>query len=366
MVRKSNRREFLMAAHNAKGTEDISGWYFSEKVDGFRCLWDGGVSRDMQIGEVPWANLGRGDSALATGLWTRYGNPIYAPEWFLNALPVCPLDGELYGGRGNFQKTMSTCRKKVPIDSEWQEIEYKVFSTPQLQNLFRSGQIKLRNFEHYIFMDQCEYFYSNYACDELHHLVTSDGSNVVFEFELQYLQQWLAESDPNILSLHTQTRLPNDSDKAWELVNSKTKEIFSIGGEGGIVRNPYAHWTPLRVRDVLKVKPTLDSEATVIGATSGEVGKTGRYHGMVGNFIMEWDNGKRFELSGFNNQERSINNENVHKWALANPGEEIPTEMLQDGVLAYNLGDRLTFTYREKTDDNKPKEARFLRLRPEE
>lgn len=364
MPKSSDRREFLMLAKPSKGTEDIGGWYWSEKLDGFRCMWDGGVSRDVQIGEVPWANLSQGDTALATGLWSRYGNPIYAPDWFLNALPVCPLDGELFGGRGNFQKTMSTCKKKIPIDSEWRDINYMVFSTPQLQNLFQSGQIKVRGFERYIFMDKCEYFYSDYACEELHHLVTGNGTNVVFEFELQFLQSWLEGCEP-VLFLHPQLKLPIDKEEAWKVVNEKTRKVVELGGEGGVIRNPHAHWAPKRVSDVLKVKPTLDSEATIVGATSGNVGKTGKYHGLVGNFIMKWNDGTIFELSGFTDAERALCGK-AKDWALDNPGKEVPLRILNGNIANFELGDRLTFTYREKTDDGKPKEARFLRMRPEE
>lgn len=361
----SDRREFLMLAKTAKGDEDISGWFISEKLDGMRCFWDGGVSRDFPIDEVPWANLGKGTAALATGLWSRYGNPIYAPEWFLNSLPCCPLDGELYGGRGEFQKTMSACRKKVPVDQEWRDISFRVFSTPQLQNVFRSGQIKNANFEHYIFMDQCEFFYSEYADPDLHHLVTANGSNVTFEHEIEYLQVWLDEADPNIVSLLPQVKLPNDNDEAWAVAEKRTKQIVEEGGEGSILRNPYAHWLPKRVKDVLKMKPVFDDEGVIIGATSGRKGKTSKMLGLVGNFILDYK-GKVFELSGFTDEEREILDEETRQWAVNNPGKEIPLSLIKDGTFRFRLGDQLTFKYREFSKDGIPKDARYFRQRPSE
>lgn len=35
------------------------------------------------------------------------------PDWFTEALPKVPLDGELWCGRGLFHKTMSIVKKKV-------------------------------------------------------------------------------------------------------------------------------------------------------------------------------------------------------------------------------------------------------------
>lgn len=361
----SDRREFLMLSKTSKGTEDIAGWYLSEKLDGMRCFWDGGVSRDVPIDEVPWSNLGKGTSATATGLWSRYANPIYAPDWFLNSLPACPLDGELYAGRGEFQTTMSTCRKKVPIDSEWQNIQFQVFSTPQLQNVFRSGQIKNPNLNHYIFMDQCEYFYANYADENLHHLVTNNGSSIVFEFELEYLQEWLEGSNPSIVSLLSQLKLPNDVDLAWDVANQRTQNIIESGGEGSIIRNPHAPWVPKRVGDVLKLKPCLDDEAIIIGATSGRKGKTGKFHGLVGNFIVKYKDAK-FELSGFTDEERAILDDEVRDWAYDNPGKEIPTDLVADGSFRFKLGDQITFKYRELSKAGIPKDARYFRERSSE
>lgn len=362
----SEKRELVMLAKESKGEEDISGWYWSEKLDGMRVLWDGGVSRDMEIGVVPWANLGKGDTALATGLWSRYGNPVYAPDWFLNALPTCILDGELFGGRGHFQRTMSACKKKKPIDEEWSNLSFKVFSTPQLQNLFRSGQIRNANFERYIFMDQCEEFFSCYASDDLHHLVTARGTNIPFNRELEYLESWLDEADPNIVSLHAQLKLPNDQDHAWEVANQKTKNILAMGGEGGIVRNHSAPWIPKRVSDLLKIVPAHDAEAIITGATSGRVGKTGKLHGLVGNFVVLYNGNIEFELSGFTDAERAINCPVAEAWAKQNPGQRFPVGLLNEGVFQFGLGQEITFTYKELTKAGVPKNARFKRVRIEE
>ncbi len=52
------RRELLQLAHNYKPDKHkIAGWYISEKLDGTRCFWDGGLSRDVPTDQVPWASI---------------------------------------------------------------------------------------------------------------------------------------------------------------------------------------------------------------------------------------------------------------------------------------------------------------------
>lgn len=41
-----------------------------------------------------------------------------------------PLDGELFLGRGEFQRCMSIVRKSVPTD-DWKYIKYLVFDAPK-------------------------------------------------------------------------------------------------------------------------------------------------------------------------------------------------------------------------------------------
>ena len=36
---------------------DVAGWFISEKLDGTRCFWDGGMSRGVRTEDVPWASV---------------------------------------------------------------------------------------------------------------------------------------------------------------------------------------------------------------------------------------------------------------------------------------------------------------------
>jgi len=147
------RREFLQQAVKFNPIiNKIGGWYLSGKLDGIRCLWDGGISRGVATEVVPWANildprtgqLKDRIKPVSTGLWTRYGNPIMAPDWFLDMLPKMPLDGKLWAGYGNYDLCKNVCAAESPHE-RFKELEYAVFSSPPLDALFRTGLIKDSN-----------------------------------------------------------------------------------------------------------------------------------------------------------------------------------------------------------------------------
>ena len=100
------------------------GWWASEKWDGIRALWDGEkmISRGSGLGKPK--------------VYT------YVPEWFKNILPPgVALDGEIWIGRGYFQKTsrLSTLKPgksytEEQINNIWSGKEdppvvFKVFDT---------------------------------------------------------------------------------------------------------------------------------------------------------------------------------------------------------------------------------------------
>jgi hypothetical protein len=103
-----------------------------------------GLTRGLPTEQVPWASVidpktGEKKAKIkpvSTGLWSRYGNPIMAPDWWLNQLPCCPLDGELWAGRGKFQLCRSICGGDTP-DERFDRIVFAVYSTPPLGAIFR-------------------------------------------------------------------------------------------------------------------------------------------------------------------------------------------------------------------------------------
>ena len=124
--------EFLMLAKVWKN-QNIKGWMCSEKLDGTRAFWDGGITRGIPASEVPWANTVKDDRLkippVATGLWSRSGKVIHAPEWWTNHLPNFFVDGELWMGYGNFQSLRSEVASQ---DGDWDNVEYMVFGCPNI------------------------------------------------------------------------------------------------------------------------------------------------------------------------------------------------------------------------------------------
>jgi len=364
---KSNRREFLQLADKfVVGKHDPSGMYVSEKLDGTRVFWDGGISRGVPTEQVPWANimdpkkpgeLKKKIKPVASGLWTRYGNPIIAPDWWLNTLPQMFLDGELFAGRGNFQELRSIVAKDVADTEAWREVKFAVFGTPSPGQVFQAGQIKNPQFildvdPDVILKFTAERSEAGVMEEFMHH------GTLTFVEELQLLQSSLSLLDDSTAYLHQQWRLPDDRSMAEQTLNEFFDVILDKGGEGAILRAPESLWLPKRVKTLLKVKPFTDDQGAVTGFTSGrETDKGSKLRGLIGALVLEY-NGKRLELSGLTDEERRFETEEMTAHAYQNPGADMP---LHFQGKHFKIGDVVEFKYRELSDDGIPKEARYLR-----
>jgi len=343
---------------------EVGGWYMSEKLDGGRCFWDGGLTRGIPTTRVPWAgtiNPKTGQpktkiKAFSTGLWSRYGNPIMAPDWFLNTLPTCPLDGELWAGRGNFQKVMSTVRKDKPVDEQWKQIQFAIFGTPSFVIFTQDGEIKNTN-QHTHVVDAMAWVTSECG-DRVEDWVCLKGEPS-FASELANLNEWVDNFSDTAFMI-PQTKLPSNDDEAMAMVMSRKSEVILSGGEGVFLRDPLSVWTPKRVATSLKVKGALDDEGIITGFTSGrETNKGSKLLGLIGALVLDY-NGHRLELSGLTNEEREFDQQENRFYAVENPGIQMP-EGTQGKM--FKTGDKVTFTYRELTDKGIPKEARYERKR---
>ena len=359
------RRELLMLSKPFDPDKhEIGGYYMSEKLDGCRCFWDGGISRGRATVSVPWAGILNPKTGqpkakvkpIATGLWSRYGNPIMAPDWFLNTLPCCPLDGELWAGRGKYQRCRSVIGKHKPIDEEWKEIQYGVFGTPDFKSFAQDGEIKhtqqltdIRNVMLWI----------NSIRKEFEGDWVFLGGSPGFSAELANLNEWVQNfSDTTFLI--AQTKLPEDHSKALAIVMKRKAEIIVEGGEGIFLRDPQSTWVPKRCHHGLKVKGALDDEGIITGFQSGrETDKGSKLLGLIGAVWLDYK-GQALKLSGFTDLEREFSDPVESSFAESHPGVMMPSDF--QGKL-FKLGDKVTFTYRELTDDGLPKEARFLRKR---
>lgn len=96
----------VMLANSYHPGVDLSAYWVSEKYDGVRGYWDG------------------------KQLWTRGGEPVHPPAWFVAGWPAVPMDGELWAGRGRFSEAVSTVRTRQPDDAAWRTLRFMVFDLP--------------------------------------------------------------------------------------------------------------------------------------------------------------------------------------------------------------------------------------------
>lgn len=241
------KRKVLLASDWKNQT--VSGWLCSEKFDGMRAVWipDARGVRDHEFSSEP--------GAICTGLFSSYGNIIYAPSMWLDALPldVC-LDGELYLGVRSLQATLSIARTKVP-DSRWGKLCYKVFDVP---------------------------FGPTRPYREIEAVLTDCANSIVSPVK--------------------QERIPLIKSVPW--VEGRLADVVAAGGEGLILRATTLYWEPRRSKSILKVKKTDIDYGVVIGTNPGK----GKYTGMVGSLYVEWTDKdgvvQRFNVSGLTDEER--------------------------------------------------------------
>ena len=107
------------------------------------------------------------------------------------------------------------------------------------------------------------------------------------------------------------------------------------GGEGLMLHRADSEYITGRNAALIKLKPLFDAEATVVAHTAGK----GKYQGKLGALVVETPEGVRFKLgTGFSDAQRE------------NPPK---------------IGSLVTYTYKDKTKNGKPKFASFLRERNE-
>lgn len=330
-----------------------NGSYLSEKLDGVRALWLP-FTQGMYFQKIPWANTLRDDkNPICSGLWTRRGKNIAAPDWFTEALPKdTPLDGELFIGRNKFAETTSTVRKLQPVNDEWERITYVVFDIPCYSQFFKSGEIREGSVSagdpaYHIF------FMSKWA--DLFPVKDSKFWSVRrFSDNYTLLNKLIQQHDSGIWDVHPQHRLPSNHQEAEAIIYDQLEVVTKEAGEGLMLRQPHSIWEAKRCADLAKVKKLHDSEAEVIGYLYGK----GRLAGMVGAVRLRW-NDVTFDISGFKESERELVNTVAEIEARANEGK-YTTENVSK---YFPIGTAVTFQYNELTKDGIPRFARYLRKR---
>ena len=221
-------RATMLASSHRDGIA-VREYWVSEKLDGVRGQWDG------------------------AHLWTRGGHRIHSPAWFTRGWPATPMDGELWIGRGQFERTSAIVRTGQPDDAAWRDMRFMVFDLPAHPGPFEARLVALRR---------------------------NTGAAGV---------RWL-QAVP-------QVRV--DDARALE---RRLDEVEARGGEGlmlhhrgSIYRNGRSEW-------LLKYKRHDDAEARVVAHLPGK----GKYEGLTGSLLVERPDGVRFRLgSGLSDVQRA-------------------------------------------------------------
>ena len=217
----------LLLANVWNPSIDPTGWWVSEKYDGLRGYWDG------------------------RKLWSRKGNAIAAPDYFLAELPAdIALDGELWMGRGKFEEAISTVLSQTP-DERWKHVRFMVFDAPQAKG--------------------------------------------TFEQRVEFLQATLPAKNEFV------KRVAQERCKGTAHLLAERDRVVALGGEGLMLRKPESQYEAGRSPTLLKVKPLDDAEATVIEHLPGK----GKFDGKLGSLRMRTAAGLEFSLgTGFTDAQR--------------------------------------------------------------
>lgn len=207
---------------------DVSRYLVSEKLDGVRAIWDGQTLR------------------------FRSGKEIHAPRWFIDGLPPQALDGELWLGRGSFERLSGMVRRDLPDEAEWRQVRYMIFELPGATGTFRERAALMRD--------------------------------IVSQTKLP----WLREVEQFSVV-----------DRA--MLQKRFQEVVKAGGEGLMLHRADAPYETGRSDTLLKMKPWDDAEAVVIGHLPGK----GKHAGVLGALRVRTPDGREFALgTGFSDAQR--------------------------------------------------------------
>ena len=219
-------------------------------------------------------------------LVSRGGNVFAAPEWFTKEFPAVPLDGELWIGRGRYEEVSSIVRRKQPHNG-WRNIRLMVFDLPK-----HGG---------------------------------------TFEQRVRAMTRLAAQAHSPYLAVIEQYTIISE-----EALKQRLQAMVDQGGEGLMLHRKTARYVSGRSRNLLKLKPFTDAEATVIGYRPGK----GQFAGQIGSLKVRSDQGVVLYIgSGLSHEQRR------------NPPP---------------LQSRITFRYQGLTKNGIPRFPVFLRIREEE
>ena len=202
----------MLANHysSAQHAVDLQHYWVSEKYDGVRAYWNG------------------------KQFVSRQGHSYNAPSWYIKGLSNYPLDGELWLGRGQFDRLSGIVRTTTPNDDDWRLVRFMVFDLPANKKIF-DERLK-----------------------ELEGLLGLPPWVIVAE-------QWKVDNEKELLE--------------------QLEKITSLGAEGLMLHDGRSLYSSQRSDDLIKLKLSMDNEGIVLSYVEGK----GKYKGKMGSLWVETD-----------------------------------------------------------------------------
>lgn len=211
----------VMRGKAMKEGHDPTGWWVSEKLDGVRGWWTG------------------------EQLISRRGNVFAAPDWFTEGWPSdVVLDGEIFGGRGNFNETSGIVRRAQPHQG-WKKLVYFVFDLPE-----HGG---------------------------------------TYEERMEALEKLVEKVDSPYLAVVPRMKL-----ESADQLDNALAVIQEAGGEGMMIVSPGSRYVADKTSAVLKVKSWHDAEGTVYDYEPGK----GSNKGVMGALWVRDAQGHEYKVGG--------------------------------------------------------------------
>jgi len=219
----------LQLANRYHDQINLSHYWISEKFDGVRGYWDG------------------------TQMMSRQGNIIHTPIWFVAALPKTPLDGELWLGRGQFDRLSGIIRRHHIDEADWRLVKYLIFDLPT--------------------------------------------SEEIFDLRIEHIKMIVKQVNRRHILPVNQFKLDDHA-----LLLETLDRIVKNKGEGLMLHRGASLYQNSRSDDLLKLKQSNDAEARVLKHYEGK----GKYTGLLGSLLVETNDQRRFKIgSGFSDLERA-------------------------------------------------------------
>ena len=276
----------VLLAKNYSDDIDTDGWWASEKWDGYRAVWNG------------------------KSFVSRQGKNFDVPEFYKAIMPPnIALDGELWLGRGKFEKC-GLLRQKIPNKHE----EKLKWETKWLESNIKYEVFDILNIDE------------------------------PFEARMKLLNDLVKERNSCIKELGIKCSPPLEFTKQIKVTRAEAlqmaKDVITGGGEGIMLRKPGSFYEAKRSQTLYKIKEVDDMECKITGYKDG----TGKYTNMLGSFECSLVDKPdiKFNVSGMDDKIRN-SYKNTHP-----------------------IGTIITITYNGLTGLGKPRHPRYLRIRHQE